>query len=197
MSSLIISMIETERTRSAPIGPGRELEADFRRAGLALLQELPAGFRKLRQLARLVVHEVLGRHAREHQRRQNSPAGRRAALLMMICACSINRRTARSSSLTNCPWMFMGVSPARFAEFFSRRLSLNRTAASREKALRAIAGSRFRAAPERCTMGASSVTQGADQVARKANKSNVVAYPSKKPARTAEKSAGLRRATPG
>src|ERR1700752_5315179 len=37
-------------------------------------------------------------------------------------------------------------------------------------------------------MGASSVTQGADQVARKANKSNVVAYPSRKPARTAEKS---------
>ncbi len=47
----------------------------------------------------------------------------------------------------------------------------------------------FVAAPERCTMGTSSVTQGADQVARKANKSNVVAYPSKKSARTAEKGA--------
>ena len=38
-------------------------------------------------------------------------------------------------------------------------------------------------------MGASSRAQGADQVARKANKSNVVAYPSKKPARAAEKGA--------
>ena len=68
MSSLIISMIETERTRSAPIGPGRDSKRIFGDAALALLQELPAGFRELRQLARLVTHEIFGRHACEHQR---------------------------------------------------------------------------------------------------------------------------------
>ena len=38
-------------------------------------------------------------------------------------------------------------------------------------------------------MGTSSVTQGADQVARKANKSNVVAYTPKKAARPAKEAA--------
>src|SRR5947199_1470215 len=31
---------------------------------------------------------------------------------MMMPACSISRRAARSSSVVNCPWMFMGGSPA-------------------------------------------------------------------------------------
>ena len=70
MSSLIISMIETELDALRAHRAGARLEADFRDAGLALLQELPAGFRELGQLARLVMHEIFGRHACEHQRRK-------------------------------------------------------------------------------------------------------------------------------
>ena len=70
MSVLTISMIETDLTRSAPIGPARELEADLRRAELALAEEQPGLLGEVGELARLVAHEVFRRRAREQERRK-------------------------------------------------------------------------------------------------------------------------------
>jgi uncharacterized peroxidase-related enzyme len=59
------------------------------------------------------------------------------------------------------------------------------------KGFLAHAASRFHAACERAKVAKGLVANGADHVARKANKSNVVAYPGKKPARTGEKIAAI------
>ena len=78
MSVLMISMIETDLTRSAPIGPARDSKRIFGAPGLRSLQEQPGGFGELGELARLVAHQILRRRAREQERRESSPACRRA-----------------------------------------------------------------------------------------------------------------------
>ena len=70
MSLLMISMIETDLMRSAPIGPGRDSKRIFGAPGLRSLQEQPGGLGEIGELARLVAHQILGRRAREQQRRE-------------------------------------------------------------------------------------------------------------------------------
>ncbi len=96
---------------------GARLEADLRARPACAPAETARRLRQARQ-ARAPRSAPDPRPARRRTSAARKLSGTSPrTLLMMICACSINRRTARSSSLTNCPWIFMGVSPARFAEF--------------------------------------------------------------------------------
>ena len=70
MSVLMISMIETDLTRSAPIGPARDSKRIFGVPACAVPRNSQACFGEIGELARLVAHEVLGRRAREQQRRK-------------------------------------------------------------------------------------------------------------------------------
>src|SRR4051794_7577600 len=107
---------------------GPRLETDLWRAGLALLEELPGGLGKFGNLARLVARQVLARHAREHQRQE---AIRHVAAGTLDDDLRLLDQPADSAILIadELPLDVHGVSPADAP----KRLSPNRTAASREK----------------------------------------------------------------
>jgi hypothetical protein len=133
--------------------------------GFALLQEQPGGLGEIRELARLVAHEILRRRAGEQHGAKLS--GMSAAQpLRMVPACSISRRAARSSSLPNCGWTFMLFSPA--GSRFSSRLS---PIARRRRGERLR--DRFASPPETRTLRHQQVAGGARR-GEKASKSNVL-----------------------
>ena len=70
MSVLMISMIETDLTRSAPIGPVRDSKRIFGVPSLRWPRNSQACFGEIGELARLVAHEVFRRRAREQERRK-------------------------------------------------------------------------------------------------------------------------------
>src|SRR2546423_14268845 len=89
----------------------------------------------------------------------------------IVPACSIKRRAARSSSLTNCPWMFMGFPGRRDSPHF-RRVSSIRAAPSREKLGEHTLD--FIGAADGLGSSAAEERKGSHHVARKPNKSNVL-----------------------